>query len=183
MGGLEGETIIPLTVFDLGIIHSPVSDLPTPCLSLSDLTPPDTFYSVTTGGGMKSKYLISVLCRFCHKLLFKRTAFGFFGQCCLSMKQLGILFFCDCWGFWVRDEGSSMRRESPGNCSHSLWLQICSKLLKSTTSVPVHHCKVHLGASKTTFLFRHHVTATFFHLCFRNFTGFTLISGNGTCKI
>ncbi len=57
-----------------------------------------------------------------------------------------------------------MRRNSPGNCSHSLWLQICSKPLKTTVSVQVHHRMI--------------VSCNFFHFWLHDFILRWLTFGN-----
>lgn len=60
-----------------------------------------------------------------------------------------------------------MRRKSPGNCSHSLWLQICSKPLKTTVSVQVHHGMI---ASQKYLFILPPCKDNFFHFWLHDFT-------------
>lgn len=67
-----------------------------------------------------------------------------------------------------------MRRKSPGNCSHSLWLQICSKMLQTTVSVQIHHCKFTCLFCKRLFSYSRYVKET----CLHDFTLYCLTFGN-----
>lgn len=62
-------------------------------------------------------------------------------------------------GEWYGGGGGG---ESPGNCNHSLWLQTCTKPLKTLVSVQVHHCKVHLIPLPKSSSYTCQVKPTFF---------------------